>query len=237
VSHAARILLDGGSMHASITIPGMVAAGALVACGPNVARLTVAPSAVVSAPEVVGDRGCIAVFVAPALTKLEAHAGYGLGFRDSGPGLQTIEVTWTLGPAVAAVVERGTREAIPGVRRTSDGRCDDGERATLEFALYRPPIAQLRWVPRLASEEGGATLEVVVACTLRDCDGRRLWSRNVAGYGSAARAGKNKFLYAVPYDDQFQPAADAMLVDLARNLSRALETLPVRCAASAPGGA
>ena len=99
--------------------------------------------------------------------------------------------------------------------------------ACVSHVLAKAPTTEVRWVQRMASEGGGATLDVVLALTARACDGRELWRAVAEGFGTADTVESN-FLWTNPEARLFQPAADAALADLARNLDAALAKADLR---------
>ena len=103
------------------------------------------------------------------------------------------------------------------VRRTEQPGCVAGEAAWFDVTFAKLPQVQVRWGTNIFSEGGGANVDLALSVTARRCDGQQLWHTVATGYGSEERPGYG-FLWVNPASDQFRPAADSALAQLARNL-------------------
>jgi len=137
----------------------------------------------------------------------------------AGPGYATIEVEFELGAALGGVIEQAMRAHFREV--TDAAACTAESRFLLRAEFAKPPELHIRWLQRMVSEGGGATVDLALAVSAQRCGGPIVWRAIVTGYGAAELIESN-FLWTTPAAAQFQPAVDAALADLAQHLDAAL---------------
>jgi hypothetical protein len=146
---------------------------------------------------------------------------YASAKQPAGSGYTTIEVTYDMGAALAQTIESAVRRHFRETQRTEGRNCPPKAEAFIDVKFAKPPEISVRWVTGMVREGGGAAVELTADVAAQRCDGRTVWRRVVQGYGSEQRT-EGGFLWNNPAARQFEPAAKAALLDLARNLDTAL---------------
>ncbi len=202
--------------HATKAFFVTVAATLICACGTARVRVRPEPVSVTQAAAVVPTAISLSVDEYVATYQTVARSSLVLA---AGPGYGAIEAAFDLGTALDSTVEQVMRAHFREITRSTE--CAPGSRLLLRVAFAKPPEIRIRWVQRMASEGGGATVDLALSVTAQRCGGPVVWRSIATGYGTADRIDSN-FMWTTPAAEQFRPAADAALTDLAHHLDSIL---------------
>jgi hypothetical protein len=193
-----------------------VAALPLYACGTAQIRVRSAPISTTRTTTDISPAGL-------ALSIDEQIAAYHGVTRTSavgaGPGYGTIEVDFELGAALSGVIDEAVRAHFREV--TASPSCIPGSGFLLRAEFAKPPEVHIHWLQRMISEGGGATVDLALSLSAQRCEGPVVWRSIVTGYGAAELIEYN-LLWTTPAAEQFQPAVEQALTDLARHLDATL---------------
>jgi len=199
------------------------------ACG--TARVHVTPDAVSlnSDPHVCPAR--VALHIDPSIIQCSTTAtthpfGAGLGYG-------AIEVRYDFANALAGTIENVVRQHFRESLRADGESCPAGADAIIDAKLAKPAEITVRWVTQEFGEGGGAAIQLAVDVIARRCDGRTVWHTVAQGYGSEERT-EGGFLWNDPAPQQFEPAATAALLELARQFDRALDNADLTVLTTSP---
>ena len=187
-------------------------------------RVRIVPR-MVAAPSAHSSRfNRVALYIDPVVRACKGSSTF-KGSVATNFSADTLVVEYELGPALASVIENSVRASFGEVDVVESPKCPDGVSGLLLLTatLAKEPYIQVRWLNHLLSKEGGATAEFVVSLSARSCRGQELWHRVIPGYGTADRAAPSIWSVS-PAEEQFSPAVEEALSELARNLNRAIAT-------------
>ncbi len=159
----------------------VLAAVPLLIAACSTARVRVAPEAPLLAGRPTTRPLDIALYIDPQVTTFQ-HVARTFPFA-AGSGYGAVEVTFDLGSALSTTVETAVRRHFREVQRAA--ACSPEADGLVSVGFAKHPAIDIRWTQRMASEGGGATVELALALTARRCDGPVLWQ------GVAAHEGRS----------------------------------------------
>jgi len=178
------------------------------------AKVDVSPQGVMTRPVSEPPSRKVSLAISPEVSSHRQSARRIVGFGD------TLIVEYRLGDALVETINHAVASHVGNPVRADEADCVADTDALILVELAKPTYLDIHWVDRFFNVGGGATMEIALRVVGRQCCASGdSWAFAAIGYGTSEHT---QTLFNWPDETEFQPAADAALVDLAGNLAAGL---------------